>query len=180
MFYVFMFYTAAMRGTFPLAAFLLAASSTSLFAAAPATQPYKPISWTHEQRHDPDMSVYVATIDLTDPSVHIRVSPGGADPDGKGEWQTTLMTVKQIAEREKFELAINASFFAVNRPASQPIAEEQAEKSGKPGSVTTQQSGYRVTRAAHHRCRPLGRRRSQGQDRETQKRPAERAAACHR
>jgi exopolysaccharide biosynthesis protein len=52
--------------------------------------------------------------------------------------------VRQIAQREKFDVAINASYFEINRdPTSAPIPEEQAERRGAPAtSMPVQASGY--------------------------------------
>lgn len=60
---------------------------------------------------NPPQRLYVARVDLTHPDLNLRVSPGGPDPDGPGEWATTLMTPTQIAEREHFSLVINGDFF---------------------------------------------------------------------
>ena len=59
------------------------------------------------------MRLFIATIDLTNPKVHIRVSPGGPDPDGPGHWETTLMRPTAVAAREGFDLVVNGDFFAV-------------------------------------------------------------------
>jgi exopolysaccharide biosynthesis protein len=113
-------------------------------AEFPTSQPYRAVAYEHEMRKGLYMSLFVVTVDLSDPNVSVRVVPGGPDPDGPGEWQTTLMPVKQIAEREKFDVAINASFFAITRPTSTPIPEEVAEKSGRPvATQPAQQGGYR-------------------------------------
>ncbi len=58
------------------------------------------------------MRLFIAEIDLTNPHVHVRVAPGGPDPDGPGKWQTTLMRPTKIAAREKFDLVVNGDFFA--------------------------------------------------------------------
>jgi exopolysaccharide biosynthesis protein len=117
---------------------------SSARAEFPTSQPYRAVTYEHAQRKGLYMSLFVVIVDLTDPNVSVRVVPGGPDPDGPGEWQTTLMPVKQIAEREKFDVAINASFFAITRPASAPIPEEVAEKSGRAATTQPlQQSGYR-------------------------------------
>ena len=106
----------------------------------PTTHPYQPIEFHHELRVNPIESIYIVTIDLTDPRVSIRLSPAGADPDGPGPWETTLMPVNDIAAREHFDIAINASFFSINRSN---IAEEKAETSGKPAtSLPAHQIGY--------------------------------------
>jgi exopolysaccharide biosynthesis protein len=97
--------------------------ASPLRAEFPTTRPFDEIVYRHEQRRDPDMSLHVLTIDLSDPDVKVRIAPGGADPDGtSGEWQTTLMPVRQIAQRERFDVAVNASFFAISRSTTQPGA----------------------------------------------------------
>jgi exopolysaccharide biosynthesis protein len=50
-------------------------------------------------------------VDLKNPKLHLRVAPGGPDPDGPGQWQTTLMEPTKIAAREKFDFVINGDFF---------------------------------------------------------------------
>jgi len=57
------------------------------------------------------MRWFVAEADLSNPHLRIRVAPGGADPDGPGPWQTTLMRPTQIAAREGFDLVVNGDFF---------------------------------------------------------------------
>jgi hypothetical protein len=50
--------------------------------------------------------------DLTDPRVRVRVCPGGGDPDGEeGYWNTSLQTVRAIAQRERLVVAVNGNFF---------------------------------------------------------------------
>lgn len=55
--------------------------------------------------------LFVATVDLKDPRLHLRVAPGGPDPDGDGRWETTLMEPTRIADRERFDFVINGDFF---------------------------------------------------------------------
>ncbi len=69
------------------------------------------IVYSSETRTNPPQRLFVAQIDLSNPKVHVRVAPGGPDPDGPGKWQTTLMQPTKIAEREKFDLVINGDFF---------------------------------------------------------------------
>jgi Phosphodiester glycosidase len=76
----------------------------------PASQP-SPIQYHEEIRSNPPLHLHVATVDLTDPRVELKVARGGDDPDGNGPWETTLQTVRAIATREKFALAVNGSFF---------------------------------------------------------------------
>ena len=74
-------------------------------------EPPGAIVYSSETRTNPPERLFVAQVDLANPRVHLRVAPGGPDPDGPGKWQTTLMPPTQIAEREKFNLVINGDFF---------------------------------------------------------------------
>lgn len=68
-------------------------------------------TYQHEIRQSPNESIHLITIDLTDPRVKVTVVGGGADPDGDGPWTTTLLPVREIANREKFDIAVNGDFF---------------------------------------------------------------------
>ena len=67
-----------------------------------------------ETRTNPPTRLFVAEIDLTNPKLHLRVAPGGPDPDGDGKWETTLMEPTKIAAREHFDFVINGDFFDAN------------------------------------------------------------------
>jgi hypothetical protein len=73
--------------------------------------PVSGIVYYSETRPQPPTRLFVAEIDLTNPKVRVRVSPGGPDPDGPGPWQTTLMPPTRIAAREHMDLVINGDFF---------------------------------------------------------------------
>jgi exopolysaccharide biosynthesis protein len=75
-------------------------------------QPPAAIVFSSETRTNPPQRLFVAQADLTNPRLHLRVAPGGPDPDGPGKWQTTLMQPTKIAEREKFNFVINGDFFS--------------------------------------------------------------------
>jgi exopolysaccharide biosynthesis protein len=77
----------------------------------PRTNLSTPVAYEHIVRHDPNYSIHIVRIDLKDPRVSVHVSRGGPDPDGDGPWLTTLMPTSEIAEREKFDVAINGDFF---------------------------------------------------------------------
>jgi hypothetical protein len=70
-----------------------------------------PIQYQHIVRRNPNYSIHVVRIDLKDPRVTVQVAHGGPDPDGDGPWLTTLMPTSEIAEREKYDVAINGDFF---------------------------------------------------------------------
>jgi len=76
---------------------------------AAATAP--PVTYQHIVRHDPNYSLHVMRINLKDQRVSVRVSRGGPDPDGDGPWLTTLLPTSEIAERDKYDVAINGDFF---------------------------------------------------------------------
>lgn len=70
-----------------------------------------PVTCRHMVRHDPNYSIYVVTIDLTDPRVTVRVAAGGPAPDHDRTWVTTLLPPSEVAGREHFDIAINGDFF---------------------------------------------------------------------
>ena len=83
-------------------------------------RPYSAVVYKHETWNQPQpQKIHVVGINLADPNVQVRVSRGGPDPDGAGEWQTTLMPPTKIAEREEFDVVINGDFFAVQRELAQ-------------------------------------------------------------
>src|ERR1035441_515873 len=69
------------------------------------------IVFISETRTNPPERLFVAEVDLTNPKLHLRVAPGGPDPDGPGKWETTLMQPTKIAAREKFDFVVNGDFF---------------------------------------------------------------------
>jgi hypothetical protein len=81
-------------------------------AAAQVSHPADGITLTQQVRHDPLLRVYWAQIDLTNPRIHLRVARGGMPPAGREPWETTLLPVSKIAQREKFVIAVNGSYFA--------------------------------------------------------------------
>jgi hypothetical protein len=100
-------------------------------------RPYPPVMYTFEQQATPKpQKIFVATIDLTNPLVSVRVSRGGADPDGEGKWQTTLMRPTAVADREGFDVVINGDFFAhLSGKDAEGAAALKEFKSGIPASV---------------------------------------------
>jgi hypothetical protein len=74
-------------------------------------QPLAGIVFSSETRTNPPERLFVAEVDLKNPKLHLRVAPGGPDPDGPGKWQSTLLEPTKIAAREKFDFVINGDFF---------------------------------------------------------------------
>lgn len=103
-----------------------------VMGAAPASQP---VQYHEEVRQNPPQHLHIATVDLTDPRVSLRVVPGAPDPDGQGPWQTKLDTVRNIATREKLYLAVNGSFFG-GRQAMDVLGKKVQYFSGNWARVT--------------------------------------------
>lgn len=74
-------------------------------------RPFPGITYYSETRRQPPTRMFVAEIDLTNPRLRLQVSPGGPDPDGPGQWQTTLMRPTKIATREGLDFVVNGDFF---------------------------------------------------------------------
>src|SRR5690348_12938792 len=82
-------------------------------AAAPTIEPARGVTYRHGERRGTPLRLHVVTVDLTDPSVSVVVRPAGADPDGVlGPWETTLMTVRAVANRDDLAVAVNGDFFS--------------------------------------------------------------------
>ena len=85
-----------------------------LVAAAPATQPQTLIPgvqyFTKPHQNSPGI-LHIITIDLQNPSLSLRVVPSNDPPKDAGRWQTTLLPVAAVADREKFVAAVNGDFF---------------------------------------------------------------------
>jgi exopolysaccharide biosynthesis protein len=110
---------------------------TTACAQAPVGRQYKSLKYLHETKSgERPQQIYVAAIDLTDPNVQVRVSRGGADPDGAGKWQTTLMRPTRIADREGFDVVINGDFFShLSGKDAEGAAALKEFKSGIPAVV---------------------------------------------
>src|SRR5262252_2286741 len=83
--------------TLPILA-IIAYATPAVWADCSTNHPFDGVVCCSETRKDPPTRLFIAAIDLTNPNLRLRVAPGGADPDGPGPWQTTLMAATQIAE----------------------------------------------------------------------------------
>jgi exopolysaccharide biosynthesis protein len=99
------------RRVFLCGLWLSLCGSDRTLGQSPQTNASTPVAYEHIIRRDPNFSIHVVKIDLKDPRVSVHVSRGGDDPDGAGPWLTTLLPTSEIAEREKYDLAINGDFF---------------------------------------------------------------------
>jgi hypothetical protein len=109
-------------------------------AEFPSSHPYLPIRYEHRVGTNPARNIFIARVDLTYPSVDVRVSKGGPDPDGEGEWQSTLQAPSVIAEREHFDLAVNADFFT-----ARSVKDAEGTKSGFVTGIWSKVLGPAVT-----------------------------------
>jgi hypothetical protein len=118
-------------------ALLLGAAHVARAESFPATRPYKPVVYQYVEQTDPPQRIYAVAIDLTNPDVNVRVSRGGADPDGDGKWTTTLQRPSTIAEREGFEITINGDFFShLNGRDAEGAAALKEFKGSTPATVS--------------------------------------------
>jgi exopolysaccharide biosynthesis protein len=131
----------------PLAGFIFAPGAHGEISA---TNEAVPGIFIHrETRTNPPTRLFVAEVDLKNPKSHLRVAPGGPDPDGAGKWETTLLEPTKIATRENFALVVNGDFFkakGVNdgegtnahfRAAQWALTEGSAMTAGKTWATTT-------------------------------------------
>jgi hypothetical protein len=79
-------------------------------AGFPTSRPFPGVTFAEEIRHDPPQRLYRLYIDLTNPAIHLRVCPGSTSPPG--DWETALLPVSKIAQREHLDIAINGSLFS--------------------------------------------------------------------
>lgn len=101
-----------MRWTQKIGLFASVAAGLSASAEiSPTNHPFAGVACFSETRTNPPTRLFVAEVDLSNPQIQLRVVRGGPDPDGAGEWQTTLMQPTKIAAREKFDLVVNGDFF---------------------------------------------------------------------
>ncbi len=98
--------------TFKILPIFLAILALSSLAPAPAVnlRPHGPIIFTPEIRTNPALRLYVAKVDLTDPSVHVKVACA-VDPTSPEPWNISLLTVSSLARRNHLAIAINGSPF---------------------------------------------------------------------
>jgi hypothetical protein len=117
-----------------------ALASSAARAEFPTTQPYPEVRYVNQVVEDPPQQIHVVSIDLADPDVAIRVSPGGADPDGPGPWQTTLLVPSVVATRENFDVVVNGDFFSAKQ-----VKDAEGKSSGYVTGIWASALGPAVT-----------------------------------
>ena len=81
-------------------------------AEVSTTRPMPGVTFERDVQNDPPLRSYVVTVDLTDPRVHLKVSRGGSQAHLSPPWETTLMPVSHMAQRDGLSIAVNGNFFA--------------------------------------------------------------------
>jgi exopolysaccharide biosynthesis protein len=76
-----------------------------------STRPWPGVTIEQHAASDPPVRYFVATIDLTNPNIHLKVSHGGTDPNMTPPWETTLMQVSEMAARDGLAIAVNGNLF---------------------------------------------------------------------
>ena len=94
-----------------LALALLAGLAAPAPAETTITHPWPGITLEQAVWTDPPMHFFIATVDLTNPRIKLKVSPGGTDPQMTPPWQTTLMPLSEIARRDGLYVAVNGNLF---------------------------------------------------------------------
>jgi hypothetical protein len=75
------------------------------------TRPFPGIALETVTWSEPPMRFFIATIDLDNPRIHVKVSRGGSDPAITPPWEVTLMPVSKIAQRDGLAIAVNGNLF---------------------------------------------------------------------
>lgn len=75
------------------------------------TRPVPGIIFDQDVRNDPPLHLFIVTVDLTDPRIHLKVSRGGNGDHLPPPWEATLMPVSQMAQRDGLFVAINGNMY---------------------------------------------------------------------
>ncbi|MEO5936900.1 MAG: phosphodiester glycosidase family protein, partial [Terriglobales bacterium] len=88
-------------------------ATVSVAAQTTVQRPWRGVIYTFDKRKNPAQEIHTVVVELG--KVRVRSVPAGPDPDGPGKWQTILMPTSKVAEREKFDIAINGDFYVIPR-----------------------------------------------------------------
>ena len=145
------------RFAFVLSALTMCGGALPARAPQPAiteSQPYSAIRLETRADAADKQRVLVARVDLADAHTLVRVARGGADPDGDGPYQTTLLTPSVIAARERFALTINGDFFTA-RATQDAEGVQSGFTTGKWASVVGPAATDGVAWATASKARPV-------------------------
>jgi exopolysaccharide biosynthesis protein len=80
-------------------------------AEVATTRPTPGVTFERVVQNDPPLKYFVVTVDLGDPRVHLKVMRGSGESHLTRPWETTLMPVSQMAERDGVSIAVNGNLF---------------------------------------------------------------------
>ena len=80
-------------------------------AAVSTTRPMPGVTLERVVQDDPPLKYFVVSVNLDDPRVHLKVMRGSGTAHLTAPWETTLMPVSQMAERDGVSVAVNGNLF---------------------------------------------------------------------
>ncbi len=99
---------------FPCAFFGLIVSlviGSAVRAGVSTTRPMPGVTFERDVEDDPPLRFYVVSVHLDDPHVHLKVLRGSGSAHLDPPWETSLMPVSQMAERDGASIAVNGNLF---------------------------------------------------------------------
>lgn len=90
----------------------------------------EPIHYRTEVRRQPAARLHIVTVDLADPSIECVVRPAGPAVE-PSVWPTSLLSVRQIADRDGLIVAVNGDYFEYANCGA-PTTQGFAGRSGAP------------------------------------------------
>lgn len=92
--------------------FLLTAMGSRCRGQISTTRPWPGITIDRFIETNPPTRYFIVTIDLTNPRIHLKVSRGSGNAKIAPPWETSLLPVAQMAQRDGLTLAVNGNLFA--------------------------------------------------------------------
>jgi len=80
-------------------------------ATTSTTRPMPGVTLERIVQNDPPLKCFVVSVNLDDPRVHLKVMRGSGDAHLTPPWETTLLPVSQMAERDGASVAVNGNLF---------------------------------------------------------------------
>jgi hypothetical protein len=75
------------------------------------TRPWAGVLFERGVEADPPLKYFLVSVDLGDPRVHLKVLRGSGDVIPAVPWETTLMPVSKMVERDGVSIAVNGNLF---------------------------------------------------------------------
>ncbi len=84
-------------------------------AEVATTRPWPGVLFERGVETDPPLKYFVVSVNLDDPRVHLKVLRGSGQTIPPAPWETTLMPVSKMAERDGASIAVNGNLFMARR-----------------------------------------------------------------